>query len=141
MENLVWNVFVEKVNTNKIEVHNVFEHARFMNDLVKIKRKYKDFGAFSKEVNATLAYYYRSKCEWETVITSFPPYIDNEELENLNKERSEAIKNYGRFIRTYINLETAEKVDVYRQVKMNWERFIEYLWNNRKLIKHESITQ
>ena len=129
---LVWNVFIER--NDKIIIHNIFDHVRFMNDLVQIK-KYTDFEKFEKEVDLSLMYFYRSKCEWEVVVTSFPPYISNEELESLSKERSEAIENYGRFIRTYVNLETAEKVDVYRQVKMNWKPFIDYLWNNRKLIK------
>ena len=129
---LVWNVFIER--NDKIIIHNIFDHVRFMNDLVQIK-KYTDFEKFEKEVDLSLMYFYWSKCEWEVVVTSFPPYISNEELKSLSKERSEAIENYGRFIRTYVNLETAEKVDVYRQVKMNWKPFIDYLWNNRKLIK------
>lgn len=128
---LVWNVFIER--NDKIIIHNIFDHVRFMNDLVQIK-KYTDFEKFEKEVDLSLMYFYWSKCEWEVVVTSFPPYISNEELESLSKERSEAIENYGRFIRTYVNLETAEKVDVYKQVRMNWKPFINYLWNNRKLI-------
>lgn len=132
MERLERNVFIER--NDKIEIHNIFDHVRFMNDLVQIK-KYTTFEKFEKEVDLSLMYYYWSKCEWEVVVTSFPPYIDNEELEKLIREHDECIKNYGRFIRTYTNLETAEKVDVYRQVKMNWKPFINYLWNNRKLIK------
>ena len=132
MERLEWNVYIER--NNKIEVHNIFEHVRFMNDLVYMK-KYTTFTQFEKEVELSLMYFYWGKSEWEIVITTFPPYIDNEELENLNKERDECIKNFGRFIKTYVNLETSEKVDVYRQIRMNWKPFIHYLWNNRKLIK------
>lgn len=129
---LVWNVFIE--HNDKIIIHNIFDHVRFMNDLVQIK-KYTDFEKFEKEVDLSLMYFYWSKCEWEVVVTSFPPYINNEELEKLIRERDECIKNFGRFIRTYTNLETTEKVDVYKQVRMNWKPFINYLWNNRKLIK------
>lgn len=132
MERLERNVYIE--HNDKIEIHNIFEHVRFMNDLVQIK-KYTDFEKFEKEVDLSLMYYYWSKCEWEVVVTSFPPYINNEELEKLIRERDECIKNFGRFIRTYTNLETTEKVDVYKQVRMNWKPFINYLWNNRKLIK------
>lgn len=135
MERLEWNVFVDNINANEIEVHNVFEHGRFMNDLVQIKKKCKEFIDFEKQVDKSLMYFYWSKSEWEIVVTSFPPYINKEELESLNKERDECMKNYGRFIRTYVNLEIGEKVDVYRQIKMNWKPFINYLWDNRKLIK------
>ena len=135
---LEWNVFVSDFNTDKIEVYNVFDHHSFMEDLIKIKKKCKDdFNVFANEVKCSLAYYYWSKCEWEVVITSFPPYINEKEFLRLNTERNEHIEKYGRFIRTDVDLETNKKIDVYEQVMMNWDNFITYLWNNRKLIKHK----
>ena len=136
---LEWNVFVSNFNTDKIEVHNVFDHYRFMKDLVKIKKKCNDdFNRFSEEVKRSLMYCYWSKCEWEIIITSFPPYINEKEFLRLNEERNERIEKYGRFIRTDVDLITGKKIDVYDQVMMNWNNFINYLWNNRRLIKNES---
>ena len=37
---LEWNVFVSDFNTDKIEVYNVFDHHSFMEDLIKINKKY-----------------------------------------------------------------------------------------------------
>lgn len=135
---LEWNVFVSDFNTDKIEVYNVFDHHSFMEDLIKINKKCKDdFNVFANEVKCSLVYYYWSKSEWEVVITSFPPYINEKEFLRLNTERNERIEKYGRFIRTDVDLETGKKIDVYDQVMMNWDKFITYLWNNRKLIKHK----
>lgn len=136
-EKLVWNVFVEDINARKIKIHNIFDHYRFMEDLVNIKKKYgEDFTKFSEEVRKSLKYYYWSKCEWEVVVTSWPPYVDGKEVKRLTEEVTEHTKKYGRFIiRTDVNLDTKTKIDVYDQVMMNWDVFIRYLWIKRELIK------
>lgn len=133
---LVWNVFVEDINARKIEVHNIFDHHRFMEDLVDIKKEVmNDRNAFADKVRSSLMYFYWSKCEWEVVVTSWPPYVDSKEVDRLADEKTNMLIDYGRFYRESVNLETAEKIDVYDQVMMNWDVFIEYLWNNRYLIK------
>ena len=132
---LIWNVFT-KDNRDEVIVFNVFDHYSFMNDLVQIKKKYKeDFEKFSEEVRKSLAYYYWSKYEWEIVITNFVPRITAEELDRLNKEKEKDMANYGRFVSTWVELKHSMKVDVYAQVTMNWDLFINYLWTNIKLIK------
>ena len=78
---------------------------------------------------------YWSRCEYETVITSWPPHVDGKEIDRLNKERTEHIEKWGNFYCTDVRLSVGEKIDVYSQVKLNWQHFINYLWNNRKLIK------
>lgn len=45
-------------------------------------------------------YYFWSKCEWEIILSDFPP--------------SDRFKK--------------KKVDVYEQVMLNWDKFINYLW-------------
>lgn len=136
MERLEWNVFIDDFNTSEIKIHNIFNHYGFMLDLIDINKKHnEDFINFAEEVKSSLMYHYRCKCEWEVVVTSFPPYINEKEFLRLNLERDERIMKYGRFIRESVNLETSEKVDVYKQVMMNRNQFINYLWDNRKLIK------
>lgn len=131
---LEWNVYIER--DDEIQTYNVFDHFRFMNDLFEIDMKCKDnFKTFAKEVKKNLAYYFWSKYEWEIVLTSFPPYVDNNEIDRLNKERDECIEKYGRVIKTPVGLKDAWKTDVYEQVLMNWNHFINYLWENRKWIK------
>ena len=134
--NLEWNVFEYDFNDNKIVTHNVFKHSRLMNDLIKIRKIHNDDSEmFAKEVKKSLAYYYWSKCEHEIVVTSFPPYVHSKEITRLIEQRDECVKKYGNFVRESVRLETGDKIDVYGQIMMNWDRFIEYLWNNKKLIK------
>lgn len=104
---LEWNVYKEDFNNKKIEIFNVFNHHYFMEDLVKIKRKCKEKEEFAKAVKSSLMYYYWSKCEWEIILQSWP------QRENFN----------------------AKKIDVYDQVMLNWDKFIDYLWENKKEIK------
>lgn len=113
-DKLVWNVYAENryvglTNTraNRIKVHNVFEHYGFMDDC---RRAYKackgDREKFEKSIESGLMYYYWSKCEWEVIIAPWPPL------------------DYGDI-----------KEDVYSQVMMNRDRFMDYLWENRDKLK------
>lgn len=102
---LTWNVYTSNFNGRRIEKHNVFDHGGFLEDCRKAAKKCKDDrDAFSEAVQRSLMYYYWSKCEWEVLIRHWPPHEQDKE----------------------------EKVDVYDQVMMNWDHFMEYLWNNRK---------
>ena len=137
---LVWNVFNE--HNGDILPINIFEyHAGFLKDgLLVAKKKYKDnFEDFANHVRSWLQYYFWSKCEYETVITSWPPYINDQELERINREKAEHIEKYGKFIRESTNLTVGYKIDIYTQVMMNWDRFIEYLWNNKHLITSKKL--
>ena len=121
---LEWNVFIGGFNSREIEVHNVFNHYGFWKDLVKIAKKYKnhvlpddlkiqieaeaqDKAEFAEEVRRSLMYFYWSKCEWEVIIEHWPQHEGWHD----------------------------KKVDVYEQVRMNWDHFIDYLWEHRREIK------
>lgn len=151
---LCWNVFVENFNGRKMEIHNVFDHGRFFESLVNDKKEMeKKFGVkakdlmdseeafkfFEEKVKGTFFYYYGSKCEWEIVLTSWPPYVEAEELDRLVKEKDEHIEKYGYFYRTNLNLDIGAKVDVFDQVSINWSNFMIYLWNNLDLIKTKKV--
>ena len=104
---LEWNLYYGDFNSGKIEVRNVFNHGSFLMDLGKDARKYKDDKEkFLERLRSHLMYYYWSKCEWEVVISHWPP-SDN--------ERYKAIK-----------------IDVFDQVMMNWPHFSEYVWEHRR---------
>ena len=97
-----WYVFIENFNRKQIEIYNIFENSNFMKDCDDAWNEYKnDFSKFEKSVNRSLMYYFCCKCEWEVIISSFPP----------SKTFNEA------------------KIDVYKQVSINWKRFINYIWN------------
>ena len=70
---LKWNVFNE--SGGEIKVINLFEYSyTFLEALLIAKRKYKnDFEKFADHIRNYLQYCYWSKCEYETIITSWPP--------------------------------------------------------------------
>lgn len=107
---LEWNVWVSSPNLRAITVHNVFDHRRFYEDLQKAARKYKDSqrGEFEEVLRRYLMYYYWSKCEWEIILDHWP-----------NRENS------------YREM----KVDVYDQIKLNWEPFCDYVWERRAVLR------
>lgn len=116
-----WNVYYHDFNRRKITTFNVFDHGRFCADLAKLARQRKkgDDGKthyiskeeFTKGMKSLLMYYYWSKCEWEIVIG---PWVGDYEKE-------------------------AVKIDVYDQLKLNFDIFVDYVWGHisevRKLDK------
>lgn len=138
---LEWNVLCRGLNSNKIEIKNIFNyHSRFMQDLYKNKKRYLkrnnlDFDGFFERVDKDLRYYFWSKSEYEIILTSWPPHLSSEELDRLNREREEDIKKGYKSSFLIPNLDISEKIDIYDQIKMNWEAFKLYLMTNYKLIK------
>ena len=110
---LEWKVFVYDVNDAKIKSYNIFEHYHFRCDLVDIKNC-EEKEVFAKEVKASLLYYFWGKCQWEIVLQAWPP---SKRLDD---------DHFG-----------GEKVDVFSQVMLNWDRFIDYLWKNKHEIRLE----
>ena len=127
-KNLVWNVFRYDVNAHKIETYNVFNHGSFYTYVLKIDRK--DKVTFAEQLKREAMYYFWSKCEMEVVITSWPPYIDENEYQRLTKERNEHIEKHGDIPRVLNVCPTVgSKIDIYEQLMLNWDMFVEYTWN------------
>ena len=105
MQKMVWNVYYEDFNGKEIKPFNIFDHYSFNEDVKKIYKKHKDdFDTFSKEVESSLMYYFWSKAEWEIILG---PWIGA----------------------THHKEEMEKKIDVYDQVKLNWDIFIKYVWD------------
>jgi len=102
-KNLHWKVFGHDFNKNEIVDYDVFSHAGFVDDLKKADRKAKTDEEFLKEVDLSLRHYFWAKAEHEVLVKGL---FDNE-----NKSQT--------------------KIDVYSQIKMNWDRFVDYLLANR----------
>lgn len=106
-----WYVLVEDINDRKIVKFNVFNHYGFTYSLFDEVFKYlKKHGNnpfnteefdddLKKIIRSNLMYYYWSKCEWEIIITCFPPYDKFNEL----------------------------KTDVFEQVMLNYDAFFKYV--------------
>lgn len=109
MNNLVWNVYIENINKRQIEIYNIFNHGGFKKDLKEINDEVKDNkDEFLDRLKRSLQYYYWSKCEWEIILSDWPP----------SKKFND------------------KKISVYDQVYNNWSIFSEYVWNNRTLIEN-----
>ena len=108
---VVWNVYYYNHNSRQIEVHNVFDHWRFIEYSAKYIKKFKDDKeALKEQIRRELVYYYWSKYEWEIIISPFTAKPENNDI----------------------------KVDVYEQVMLNWDVFFEYFWDHRKeIVKYD----
>lgn len=127
---MTYYVYIENFNTKKIEKYNVLNEGI----IKEIKEQTKGFTnktRFAEVVNNIMSYYFWARSEYEVVLTSWPSYITSEELDRLNEESKKYQKEYGkRPLRQSVNLTVEEKIDIYDQVKMNWNIFIDYVWEN-----------
>lgn len=115
-----WWVFYEDFNRRKIEKWNVFDNYSFRKNVARAvrrrvrtedgKRRALTKEEFLKEVAGWLMYCYWGKCEWEIIISSWPPSSNPEYC-------------------------VEKKVDVYEQVMLNWDKFSEYVWEHRGKVR------
>ena len=129
---LTYYVYVENINKKKIEKYNVLNDGIIDEFKKRIKEQdIVDKKQFSEMVEQVVMYHYWSKSEWEIVLTDWPPHIKLEELSRLNNEVEKYKSNYGHEPYSLtVKLSTSEKIDVYDQIMMNWNIFVDYLWNN-----------
>ncbi len=99
MTGLEWNVFYYDSRTKEIKISNVFNHSKYKKEVEELLQQCTSLEDFSDKLKNITAYYFWSKCEWETVIH---PWVGDKKA--------------------------AKKIDVFWQLNNNWDRFIEYLW-------------
>ena len=114
---LSWFVFRYDINTNCIEQYDVFSHRKFAEEVMQALQQQHEYGVFSEKMKSIVMYYFWCKCEYEVVITSFPPYINANALVHKNNTRM------------YVSLDCEEKIDIFQQLRMNWEQFVSYVWS------------
>ena len=125
-----WNVLVQKINTRKIEQYNIFNHASFKKEVEVALATCKTKEEFAEKLKRELRYYFWSKCEWEVIVTEWPTHVTTAEIERLNREVRNYSTTWGRPPHSVnVNLPVAEKIDVFDQVMMNWDCFLDYIWN------------
>ena len=101
---LEWYVYVFDVNSRHIYHMNIFNHGGFnraIRDILRDPTENYDKNTFASTVRGELMYYFWSKVEYEVEI--------GDVVFDKNKT----------------------KIDVYDQVMMNWDKFIDYLWGYR----------
>jgi len=69
-------------------------------------------------------------------ITAWPPHINSEEISriiseyHINRSPEQLLPE-----RIAVNVTKRYKIDVYRQLRANWERFADYMWGeNQKYV-------
>ena len=131
--NLEWNVYYEDFNAKTIRPLNVFQHHGFCEDVEEAMKKSLTYEKFSHEIKRSAQYYFWSKSEYEVVITSWPPYIETEEelLRLVNEKANKFLLGQST---KYLNIRpvVGEKIDIYDQLMLNWDRFIDYLWREKQ---------
>ena len=95
-----WNVYFHDFNKNKIVTYNIFKHCKFNEEVKKLIKGNYSKGEFIERLKRELMYFFWSKCEYEIFIS---PCI----------------------CRT---IENEVKVDIYNQIMLNFDKFIEYCW-------------
>ena len=97
---LEWNVFYYDLKAKEIQVLNVFNHWKYKEVVEELLHKCTNIEDFSDKLKGITMYYFWAKYEWETVIY---PMSEDKKI--------------------------AKKIDVFWQLKNNWDRFVEYLWD------------
>ena len=97
-----WYVYVEDVNARQIVKYDVFSHVSFLVDATSAYKNHKDdFKAFSKALKDCLRYYFWGQCEWEVILSAWPPSPKFKE----------------------------SKISVYDQVMLNYDVFAQRVWD------------
>lgn len=107
---LEWNVFYYDINRKKIDTYNIFDHGKFIKWVHKDLKDINNIEDFAKALESNLSYYFGMRSEWEVLIS---PWVDGD------REKD------------------AIKVDVYSQVMLNFEVFLNYVWSKRSYYKYE----
>ena len=104
-----WNVFKYDINRHVIYDYNIFEHISFRREVEKLLNEDLSKTEFAEELDAILLYYFWCKCEHEVIIEGFPPS----------------------------HSDTRRKVDIFTQVHLNWNSFVNYLYDFKKTQKDD----
>lgn len=100
MNQLVWNVIREDINSGQIDIFNIFEHNGFMSDVQNHFRNCQTKAELAEKLRHSLKYYFWGKSQWEVII----------------RPLCEGQAPYEK------------KIDVYWQILNNWEIFLDYVW-------------
>ena len=129
---MIWNVYRESINNSSITEYNIFNHKGFAKDVNELLKENTTKDEFAEQLKRSLRYYFWGKSEYEVVITSWVTYIDREELNRINSEYEEYNDKWGHYpYKINISPDVSKKIDIYSQVMMNWEQFVEYVWSNK----------
>lgn len=120
---MVWNVFYFDPNKRKIVIRNLFKMSVTFNEDFE-KFKYTMQGNVTREnfeanLKSILMYTFWCRREHEIAVSdlcwTYPDATDEMK-----------VREYEHYCKT------AQKIDIYSQVQMNWDRFVDYVWKEVK---------
>lgn len=99
-----WNVYRYDFNRKEIVIFNIFIHSEFKTRVESYLKKYDNKEEFADKLKTELMSHFWARYEYEILIS------------RLNKSEND----------------DSVKVDIYSQVKLNWDRFVDYVWSFKK---------
>ena len=134
LSKLHWFVYCDR-SSGSIEPYDVFKNGRFIENVKDALKSCPTKDLFGIELDRAAMCSFWSKCEYEIVLASWPYGVSKSSLEKATKEMEDYALRWGHYpIRVGIDLEVAEKIDIYDQLHLNWDRFVDYVWT----VKEES---
>lgn len=142
---MTWNVYNYNFNTHKIEKFNIFRHGSFTQYVLRAMRDCKDKTDFAKTIRGELQYYFWSKSEYELIVKLTDdnriflyPWCgsrnpEGEKLEVTNEMNFDWLGFAKEHIDNQVYKNEA-KIDIYDQVMLQFNEFIDYVWNERNTV-------
>jgi len=131
-----WNVILQDSKTGKFKSYNIFEYPDFRISMENLFKRQYPQERFLSELDQEVHYFFLAKIEWEIFITTWPPHINAEEISRIiseyhvNRPSEQALPE-----RIAVNVSKWYKIDVYSQLRVNWECFADYMWSeNQKYV-------
>lgn len=94
-----WYVYYHDSNAQKIIKWNIFNHGSFKKEVDVLLKEKIDKDDFSEKLKRKVMYYFWFKCEYEIILSPWTGRADD------------------------------IKIDVYDQIMMNFDRFVDYCWS------------
>lgn len=147
-----WDVYYYNFNANKIESFNILDHWSFREYTKKAAKKLKTKEEFAEQLKSELRYYFWSKAEYELIIEITEdnhifliPWCGCRNPEEVKIEINPVVTedgfNWLEFARLHTERQRYKnkaKIDIYDQVMFNWDKFVDWCWDNKKkLLKME----
>lgn len=128
---LSWKVYREDFNKRIIEEYDIFKGGHWEKVARELKKEFSNKKEWEEHFCIKLMSQYWARSEYEIVVTSWPPYIKIEDIDKINEEVNDREKTWGsKPLKVNINPTVNRKIDIYEQLRLNWDIFINYVWNN-----------
>ena len=124
-----WNVILQDSQTGNFKSYNIFKYPDFRISMETLFKQQYPQKRFLSEIDQEIHHYFRAKIEWEMFITACPPYINSDEISRIiseyfiNRSPEQPLPE-----QILVNVTKCYKIDIYSQLRTNWERFADYMW-------------